>query len=92
MVDRLHALMIGVEPDLTFIIDMDPGVGLARALARKGTEERFEAFGEDLQARMRAGFLALAAEFPARSVVIDGDRPVETVAAEIAAIAQSRLG
>ena len=92
VVDRLHALMIGVEPDLTFIIDMDPGVGLARALARKGTEERFEAFGEDLQARMRAGFLALAAEFPARSVVIDGDRPVETVAAEIAAIAQSRLG
>ena len=92
VVDRLHALMIGVEPDLTFIIDMDPGVGLARALARQGTEERFEAFGEDLQARMRAGFLALAAEFPARSVVIDGDRPVETVAAEIAAIAQSRLG
>ena len=92
VVDRLHALMIGVEPDLTFIIDMDPGVGLARALARTGTEERFEAFGEDLQARMRAGFLALAAEFPARSVVIDGDRPVETVAAEIAAIAQSRLG
>ncbi|MBI1219225.1 MAG: dTMP kinase [Rhodobacteraceae bacterium] len=91
-VDRLHALMIGVEPDLTFIIDMDPGVGLARALARKGTEERFEAFGEPMQARMRAGFLALAAEFPARSVVIDGARPKDAVAAEIAGIAEGRLG
>ena len=40
-VDALHALMIGREPDLTFIIDIDPAVGLARAFARKGTEERF---------------------------------------------------
>lgn len=92
LVDRLHALMIGVEPDLTFVIDMDPGIGLSRALARKGTEERFEAFGEDMQARMRAGFLTLAAEFPCRCIVIDGTRPVGVIAAEIAAITQGRLG
>lgn len=92
LVDRLHTLMIGVEPDLTVIIDMDPGVGLARALARRGTEERFEAFGEEMQVRMRAGFLALAAEFPARCVVIDGSQSKDTVAARVATLAQDRLG
>ena len=91
VVDRLHDLMIGLEPDLTFIIDMDPATGLARAKGRGGAEERFEDFGEGLQQTMRAGFLALAQEFPARCIVIDGDRASETVGAEIAALAIARL-
>jgi len=90
-VDALHRLMIGREPDLTFIIDMDPAKGHARAKGRGGHEERFEDFGAGLQERMRAGFLALAREFPARCVVVDGDRPPETVAAEVARIALERL-
>lgn len=81
-VDALHALMIGQEPDLTLLIDMDPATGLSRALGRKGTEERFESFGEGLQARMRQGFLDLAAEFPARFHVVDGARPVADVASD----------
>ncbi len=85
LVDQLHALMIGREPDLTLLIDMDPEVGLARARGRQGKEERFEDFGPDLQRRMRAGFLALAAEFAGRFRVIDGARPVEVVAAEVLA-------
>ena len=32
-VDALHALMIGMEPDLTFIIDMDPAVAGTRSCA-----------------------------------------------------------
>lgn len=91
VVDRLHAMMIGREPDLTFIIDMDPGVGLARALSRQGTEERFESFGEDLQRRMRDGFLSLAEEFADRCVVIDGARPIDIVAGDVAAVAHARL-
>jgi dTMP kinase len=34
LVDRLHDLMIGVEPDLTVVIDMDPAQALARSLRR----------------------------------------------------------
>jgi len=90
-VDALHALMIGQEPDLTFIIDIDPAVGLARAFARKGSEERFEDMGEAMQHTMRAGFLSLAAEFPARCVVIDGGRTAEAVAADVLALARERL-
>jgi len=91
LVDQLHRLMIGREPDLTVLIDMDPDVGLARAKGRQGTEERFEDFGPDLQRRMRAGFLALAGEFPARFRVIDGARPVAEVAAAVLQTVQAAL-
>lgn len=83
LVDQLHDLMVGREPDLTVLIDMDPDVGLSRALSRNAGEERFESFGNDLQAKMRAGFLELAAEFPDRFVTIDGGRDMETVAADV---------
>ena len=88
-VDQLHDLMIAIEPDLTLLIDMDPSQGLSRALSRNTVEERFEDFGEGLQIAMRAGFLALADEFPDRFAVIDGGRPIPDVTADI--LAQTRL-
>lgn len=84
-VDQLHALMIGVEPDLTVLIDMQPDAGLDRALSRAGTEERFEGFGVDLQNAMRAGFLQLAEEFPERFRVVDGSGTTAEVHAAILA-------
>ncbi len=90
-VDGLHAMMIGTEPDVTFLIDMDPGTGLARAKGRQGTEERFEDFGEGLQRQMRDGFLELAAAQTERFIVIDGARPMDVVAADVLAAALDRL-
>ena len=90
-VDQLHELMIGVEPDLTLLIDMDPAEGLSRALSRQTADERFEAFGEDLQTAMRAGFLALADEYSERFVVIDGARDKDRVAADVAQTVSARL-
>ena len=82
-VDQLHALMIGVEPDLTFLIDIDPALGLARATARAGTEMRFEDMGLAVQQKARDGFLALARANPARLCVINGARPPEEIAADV---------
>lgn len=83
VVDQLHALMIGREPDLTILIDMDPATGLARAKSRQTSEERFEDFGQALQDQMRQGFLTLAAQFADRFRVIDGDQQIDKVAADI---------
>ena len=80
-VDQLHALMIGVEPDLTFLIDLPADVGLSRAQTRAGVEMRFEDMGLAMQEQMRAGFLALA-KAP-RFRVIDGTRSQAEIAAEI---------
>lgn len=87
MVDRLHSLMIGREPDLTFIIDMDPAMALERGLARKSGEDRFEDFGLGFQETLRHGFLALAHANPGRCILIDGNRTSEQIASEIAAYA-----
>lgn len=83
LVDQLHDLMIGREPDLTVLIDMDPAVGLARAKGRQTAEERFEDFGQDLQTKMRAGFLALSKEFADRYRVLDGNRSMDDVALDV---------
>lgn len=73
-VDRLHDLMIGVEPDITLLFDLDPALGLSRAQARAGSELRFEDMGLAFQEKARAGFLALAARHPRiRRIDADGD-------------------
>jgi dTMP kinase len=91
--------MIGVEPDLTVVIDMEPARALARSLGRLGSsrpagepaEDRFETFGLPFQEHIRRGFLDLAREAPARFVVINGDRPEDIVAQDVAAVAFARL-
>ena len=90
-VDALHDLMIGVEPNLTLLIDMDPETGLSRAKARNTVEERFEDFGASLQEAMRAGFLALADEYADRFRVIDGARNADSVAEDVWAAVSPQL-
>ncbi|APX10657.1 dTMP kinase [Tateyamaria omphalii] len=90
-VDTLHDLMIGREPDLTILIDMNPGQGLARAKGRQGTEERFEDFGTDLQEKMRAGFLGLAKEFSDRFRTINGAQDIDAVAQDVQAATAAYL-
>lgn len=89
-VDQLHSLMIGQEPDVTFIIDMDPSIGLSRGLARVGAEQRFEDFGEAFQETIRHGFLSIARDNPDRCIVVDGNNTVEAVGAEILARFEAR--
>lgn len=90
-VDTLHRLMIGREPDLTILVDMDPEIGLARAKGRQTAEERFEDFGLELQQKMRAGFLDLAREFAERFRTVDGGQEIDEVAASISAIVDGEL-
>ena len=90
-VDQLHQLMIGIEPDVTVLVDMDPSQGLSRALSRNTVEERFEDFGESLQTDMRAGFLKLAEEFAERFVLINGGQAIDKVAAEVLSAVKPHL-
>lgn len=89
--DLIHAHLIGIEPDLTVLIDMDPETALSRGLARKTSEDRFERKGLEFQNRMRAGFLALAREFPSRFVLCNGDRSADELAADILGRVSERL-
>ena len=90
-VDLLHQAMIGLEPDLTFVIDTDPDIALTRGLARRSGEDRFESLGAGFQHRLRTGFLALAREYPDRVRLIAGDRTAEVISTDIIAQAQAFL-
>lgn len=91
LVDRLHDLMIGIEPDLTFVVDMDAARALSRGLARTGAEQRFEDMGLAMQETLRRGYLHLVRDFPSRCVLVDGDRAPAAVAAAVLERALARL-
>ena len=91
LVDELHSLMIPRDPDLTVLIDLDPKLGLSRAKSRNTVEERFEDFGISLQEKMRAGFLNLAEKFAERFRVIDGQRDIDVIAADVLSVVQKHI-
>jgi dTMP kinase len=79
LVDQLHELMIGVEADLTILIDIDSDEALRRGLSRVGAEERFESMGNEFHKNCHAGFRNLEVEFPERVRRIDGNGTEEIV-------------
>ena len=82
----------GLKPDLTFYLDILPEEGLQRR--QLGGEEwnRMDAEALAFHRRVRAGYLALVAADQGRWEVIDADRPVEDVQAEIRSVVAKRLG
>lgn len=82
-VDQLHDLMIGQDPDLTLILDIDADTALRRGLARRSGEDRFEDMGAGFQTALRAGFRDLAAEASDRCCLIDATGTAEDVALRI---------
>jgi dTMP kinase len=66
----------GLEPDLTFVLDLPLEVSFAR---RKESADRMESRGLDYFARVRAGFLGEAQRRPERICVVDASASVEVV-------------
>ena len=75
--------LIGINPDITFLIDMDPEIALDRALNRATDEDRFENYGINFQRQLRQNFLDIANKHSDRIKIIDGNRSPQQVAAQI---------
>jgi dTMP kinase len=69
----------GLLPDATVLLLLDPETAAERA----GATDRLEREGGDFHARVDAAYRELAARFPERILVLDGDRPREELAEEI---------
>jgi dTMP kinase len=87
-VRELHRIAChGRDPDLTLLIDIDPGSGLRRTAVRnretRSTETRFDDEAADFHCRVRAGYLRMAGREPARFRVIDGNGDLDAVAAAV---------
>ncbi len=87
----------GLTPQLTLLLDCPVETGLGRARQRIETtsgprEERFELESLAFHQRVRDGYLQLAAEEPARFVIIDATGTPEQVSKNITAAIIPRLG
>jgi len=86
---QLNAIASGeARADLTFLLDCPVQCGLGRTAGRRsqtsaGGEDRFEREEIEFHERVRAGFLQMARAEPERFRVIDANRPVESVSADI---------
>ena len=78
-------VVAGTKPDLTFILDVPAEQALQRAAKRRGTAivDRFEQETLQFHEKLRDGFLMLAANEPARCVLIDATQPKVEVAEQI---------
>lgn len=96
--DLLDRMVVGgTQPNLTVLLDLDPAVGLARATARRfasavAAPDAFEVRQLEFHARLRTGFLALAAAEPGRIVVVDGTPASGQIADAVWAAVEARLG
>ena len=91
--EQLYQVAAGsFRPDLTIILDLPIEVGLKRAAERRGSETLYESLPREFHARVRAGFLEIAAREPKRCVVIDATGTVDAIAGAIADAVRDRLG
>ncbi len=92
LVDRVHDVMIDVDPDQTFVLTLAPDMALNRGLARQNLEDRFETMGLAFQERLAEGYQDLVKQFPNRCVSICAHGDQDTVATRIWTIFTQRWG
>ncbi|MCC6236315.1 MAG: dTMP kinase [Dehalococcoidia bacterium] len=86
-----HAIELatgGLRPDLQVLLDLPPARGLERAGA---ASDRFEAERLGFHERVRAGFLAQAADDPGHWLVLDAEAPPEALASAVWSAIEPRL-
>ena len=68
-----------LQPDLTFLFDLAPGVAEQRISAQGRELDRFEQEKRDFHVRVREAYLERAASAPRRIVVIDADQSLSDI-------------
>ncbi len=69
----------GLLPDVTFVLDLPAEIAKQRQDQSERTFDRLEAEALDFHERVRAGYLAIAQEFPDRVVVLDAAESIDSV-------------
>ena len=71
---ELKKLIIGdIEPTITFILDINPEIGLKRTSNRGDNENRFESYDLDFHIKIRKAFLKIADRDKKRCKVINAE-------------------
>jgi len=79
-------------PDLTFYLDIEPEVGLARIAANRDREvNRLDLESLAFHHKVREGYQLVAATYPERIVVLDAGRPLHMVEQDIIKTLEDRI-
>ncbi|MBW8308559.1 MAG: dTMP kinase [Candidatus Paracaedibacteraceae bacterium] len=84
-----NSVLPGIYPELTLVFDLDPEIGISRALARRTSEVRFEKMDIEFHRRMREGYLEIAKNNPERCRVIDAHQGIEEIHSTIKGLVES---
>ena len=86
-IDKFRALEQWVhparQPDLTFLFDVSPAVAAQRLACGREQADRFERERRDFFERVRDAYLLRAAESCGRIVVVNAERGIDEVCAEV---------
>ncbi|GAB2502144.1 dTMP kinase [Pseudoxanthomonas sangjuensis] len=83
LVAELERRVVGIQPGLTLLLDLDVREGRARTAGRDLWPDRIESEQDDFFERVREGFRRRAAAEPQRFRVIDASQPPAEVAAAV---------
>lgn len=81
----------GLQPDVTFLLDLEVEEGIHRRASGGDEMNRMDLQKASFYRRVRAGYLEMVANAPQRWIVVDADRPVDDVQAEIRSAMRERL-
>jgi dTMP kinase len=81
-----ESLMPCIEPDATFLFDIDPVLASQRRETRRQAADNFEREALDFAVRVREAYLHRARQAPGRIRVIDASGTLEEVRARIAGL------
>ncbi len=87
----LHFATGGLQPDLTLLLDLSAEEGLRRRQTGGGEWNRLDAYQLAFHQRVVLGYRQLAAEQPARWVVVDAARPPAEIQRDLREIITARL-
>ena len=73
----------GLTPDLTFLLDLEPEIGLRRRQQGGGEWNRLDAYDLEYHQRVRQGYLEMANADPERWKIVDASQPPDVVQSEI---------
>ena len=92
LIRALERLVVGeTMPDLTFIMDVPPEIGLARASARGQGADRFEAEHLEYHRLLREAFREIAEREPERCVLVDGTASADAIAVRLWMLVSERF-
>lgn len=96
-IKMLYRFAVGdFKPDLTFVLDIDPEIGLKRSFDKAATMDVKETRNEnrmlEWHKNLRQGYLEIAKKEPQRCVVLNADTDINTLHGRIVKVLEERFG